>query len=70
MKINTKFNITDKVFVLSNNTVKEGFVTEINCKCGNNNINITYSVSLSPSLSCTREEDYVFTSKKELLESL
>lgn len=72
MKVETRFNINDAVWVISNNQVKEGYICEITFKCkslvGGNEI--IYNVVVGPSLSCTRTEDKVFASKEELLKSL
>lgn len=72
MKVETKFNIHDAVWVISDNQVKEGYISEITFKCksvvGENEI--VYSVAIGPSASCTRTEGHVFASKEELLKSL
>lgn len=72
MKVETRFNIHDAVWIISDNQVKEGYINEITFKCksvvGENEI--IYSVAISPSISCTRTEGYVFASKEELLKSL
>lgn len=72
MKIETRFNIGDRVWVISNNQVKEGYINEITFKCksvvGENEL--IYDVVVGPSLSCKRTEGQVFASKEELLKSL
>lgn len=72
MEVKTRFNIHDAVWVISDNQVKEGYINEITFKCksviGENEI--IYSVSIGPSISCTRTEGHVFASKEELIKSL
>lgn len=72
MKVETRFNIQDAVWIISDNQVKRGHISEITFKCksivGENEI--IYSVVISPSISCTRTEGHVFASKEELLKSL
>lgn len=72
MKIETRFNIDDRVWVISNNQVKEGYINEITFKCKSvvRENEILYNVVVGPSLSCTRTEGQVFASKGELLKSL
>lgn len=72
MKVETRFNIHDAVWIISDNQVKEGYINKITIECtsvvGENEI--IYSVALSPSISCKRTEGHVFASKEELLKSL
>ena len=72
MKVETRFNIHDAVWVISDNKVKEGYINEItfNCKSIVEEGEIIYGVSISSSTRCTRAESYVFASKEELLKSL
>mgnify|MGYP004643222565 FL=1 len=72
MKIETRFNIDDRVWVIFNNQVKEGYINEITFKCKSvvRENEILYNVVVGPSLSCTRTEGQVFASKEELLKSL
>ncbi len=72
MKIETRFNIDDRVWVIFNNQVKEGYINEITfkCKLEIRENEILYNVVVGPSLSCTRTEGQVFASKEELLKSL
>lgn len=72
MKVKTRFNINDTVWVIHENQVKEGYINEITFRCksviGENEI--IYSVSIGHSISCTRTEGRVFASKEELIKSL
>lgn len=72
MKVETRFNIHDAVWVISDNQVKEGYINEIAFKCKSvvGESEIIYSVAVGPSTSCTRTEGHVFASKEELLKSL
>lgn len=72
MKVETRFNIHDAVWVISDNQVKEGYINEITFKCKSvvGESEIIYSVAIGPSTSCTRIEGYVFASKEELIKSL
>lgn len=72
MKIETRFNIDDRVWVISNNQVKVGYINEITFKCKSvvRENEILYNVVVGTSLSCTRTEGQVFASKEELLKSL
>lgn len=72
MKVETRFNIHDAVWVISDNQVKAGYINKITIECKSvvGEDKIIYSVALSPAISCTRTEGYVFASKEELLKSL
>lgn len=72
MKVETRFNIHDAVWVISDNQVKEGHINEIafKCKPAVEDSEIIYSVAIGPSTRCTRTEGHVFASKEELLKSL
>lgn len=71
MKVETRFNIHDAVWIISDNQVKEGYINEISFKCTlTGKKDIVYIISIGPALSCTRTEGHVFASKEELLKSL
>lgn len=71
MKIETRFNLNDVVWVIFDNMVKKGCISGINLKYSTTEINkMIYVVSIDPTLHCTRTEDQIFTSKEELIKSL
>lgn len=72
MKIETKFNINDKVFIIHKNRVYEGYVRSfhINCESVVGEDNIEYTIAYAPAETVRRTEGYVFSSKEELLKSL
>ena len=74
MKIKTKFNVEDEVYLIHSNKIVKAKVVEIHTVNFNNNkgshIKITYALSLPDKYSIQVEEKELFVTKQELLDSL
>lgn len=69
MKIETKFNIGDTVWAMNDNKALSFTVSRIDVSVVGNKVGISYMVSLY-GLYLGREEQDIFATKKELIESL
>ncbi len=71
MKIETKFNVGDKVFILADDELKEGTIEKIQIEISSeslgNPIQPLYVVE-SSRLTVQRVEDYIFKTKEEVAE--
>ena len=74
MEIKTKFNVFEKVYYMHDNVVKSGEITKINITCSSNTTPlIQYELEGSifyDDKYRIRNEDEVFATKEELLNSL
>jgi len=75
MEIKTKFNVFDKVYYMHDNVVKFSEITKINITCSSNTPPPLIQYELEGSIhhydQCRiRNEDEVFATKEELLNSL
>lgn len=69
MKIETKFNIGDAVWAMNDNKALSFTVSRIDAAVVGDKVGISYMVSLY-GLYLGREEQEIFATKKELIESL
>lgn len=72
MKIETKYDIGQEVWVMDNNQVYQGVITNITVSVCNK-AKTTYTVrvkNMSGSWTIDRNEEQLFESKEELLKSL
>ena len=75
MKIETKFNIGNKVWFIYNRSVSHGAVKEVSVCCrirdefGNTETYVTYIIETGYIRECV-EEKHLFRTKQELLDSL
>ena len=72
MKIETKYDIGQEVWLLDNNHIYQGTVDGINIAIGKE-ISSVYTVrirNISGSWTIQRKEEFVFPTKEELLKSL
>ena len=70
MKIETKFNIGDEVWLIGNHALSQGKIIKLSLdveKC--NEINISYFVQ-TDKFNGWIDSEYVFRTKQELLDSL
>ena len=70
MTIETKFNIGDTVFFLSDNKIEEGIVKRIQIDAYETGDLEIYSVRISTQTTMQMSSHYLFPSKQELLASL
>ena len=69
MEIKTKFNLEDNVFFIHNNKAVDGIIKKILINVENDTFTIKYKILIDRKYKFFQEEN-VFKTKKELLESL